>query len=137
MRATLGHRRLRVVAVLLLLGLGLACGDDDDDGGDSGDGQVADAAPDNDAGDDPDASIGETTACPPTPDLRCSAVTEICVVKTPVGPAQTSSCEPLPEGCEAERTCGCAGAELCTGSFDTCSESEAENTIVCECPQCQ
>ena len=133
MRATLGHHRLRVVAVLLLLGLGLACGGDDDDGGDSGDGKVADAAP----GDDPDASIGETTACPPTPDLRCNAATEICVVSTPVGPAETSSCEPLPDGCQADRTCGCAGAELCTGAFDTCSESEAENTIVCECPQCQ
>ncbi len=137
MRATLGRGGLRVgVLLLLTLGLGLACGGDDD-GDDGGDGQVADAAPDNDSGGDRDASIGETTACPPTPDLRCSAVTEICVVKTPVGPAQTSSCEPLPEGCQAERTCGCAGAELCTGSFDTCSESEDENTIVCECPQCQ
>jgi hypothetical protein len=136
MRVTLGPRRLHVV--VLLLGLGLACGgDDDDDGGDSDDGQVADAAPDNDAGDDPDASIGETTACPPTPDLRCNAATEICVVSTPVGPAETSACEPLPDGCQAERTCGCAGAELCTGAFDTCSESEAENTIVCECPECQ
>jgi hypothetical protein len=134
MRTRLGRRWL---VVLLLLGLGVACGDDDGDGDDGGDGPVADAAPGDDAGGEVDASLGETTDCPPTPDLKCNAATEICVVRTPVGPAETSSCQPLPEGCEAERTCGCAGTELCTGSFDTCSEGETENTIVCECLECQ
>ena len=122
---------LLVVAVLF------ACGDDD--GGDDGDGDgvVIDAASGADSGDDADAAAGATTPCPPTADLECDTATEICVVQTPVGPGMTSSCEPVPDGCEADRTCDCAGDDLCKGAFDTCSEGTAENTIVCECPECQ
>lgn len=122
---------LRVLS-LLLLAVGFACGDDDGGDGDGSDGPAVDAAPG-----DPDGALGATTPCPPTADLECDSATEICVVQTPVGPAVTSSCEPVPDGCDAERTCGCAGTELCTGAFDTCSEGEAENTIVCECLECQ
>ena len=124
--------------VPLVVAFGFACGDDGgDDSGDSGDDVVIDAASGADSGGGDDGGDGATTPCPPTPDLECDSATEICVVKTPVGPAETSSCEPVPAGCEEERTCGCAGVELCTGSFDTCSPGEGENTIVCECPQCQ
>jgi hypothetical protein len=111
--------------LLLLVAVALACGDDDG-GGDSGDGD----------GPTPDA-LAATTPCPPTADLECDSATEICVVQTPIGPAETSSCQPVPAGCDAERDCECAGAEICTGSFDTCSEDRGANTIVCECPQCQ
>lgn len=68
--------------------------------------------------------------------LTCDAETEVCVARTPVGPAIVHSCEPVPAGCEEDRSCGCAGAVLCEGAFGVCTEV-GENQLECECPQCQ
>jgi hypothetical protein len=49
----------------------------------------------------------------------------------------TYTCQPLPGGCASDRSCGCVGATLCTGTFDHCSNNPAPNTITCECLACQ
>ncbi len=74
-------------------------------------------------------------ACGPT-GLTCDPATEVCVARTPIGPAIVHSCEAVPAGCDADRTCGCAGAALCTGGFDRCTEL-GENELQCECERCQ
>ena len=68
------------------------------------------------------------------PGLSCDPKSEVCVAKTPVGPAIVYSCEPVPDGCE--RDCGCAGASLCTAPFLACSELPP-NRLICDCLQCQ
>ena len=81
----------------------------------------------------PDAP--SSTGCGTGP--PCNYATEICVISTPVGPGESYACQPLPAGCDDDRTCGCVGATLCTGAFDTCTDRIPENTVACECPQCQ
>lgn len=76
-----------------------------------------------------------STPCGPS-GLSCDTDTEICVATTPVGPGVVYSCEPVPSGCEQDRSCGCAGAVLCEGAFGVCSEL-GENQLQCECPECQ
>jgi hypothetical protein len=76
-----------------------------------------------------------STPCGPS-GLACDTDTEVCVARTPIGPATVYACEPVPAGCEQDRGCGCAGAVLCEGAFGVCSEL-GENQIQCECPQCQ
>jgi hypothetical protein len=78
---------------------------------------------------------GEDTPCGPS-GLVCRSDTEICVARTPVGPATVYTCEPVPQGCEQDRTCSCAGAVLCRDGFDVCSET-GPNQLQCECPLCQ
>ncbi len=76
----------------------------------------------------------QTTVC--GPELICSTATEICVERGPVGPAVIYSCEPVPLGCESDRSCACAAASLCQPPFDTCGDV-GPNTIFCDCPMCQ
>jgi hypothetical protein len=73
---------------------------------------------------------------PCSPELSCDPVNEICVARTPVGPTVIYACEPVPAGCEDDRSCGCAGTALCTEPFDACTQT-AENTLECACPECQ
>ncbi len=68
--------------------------------------------------------------------LGCDPDSQICVGRTPVGPAIVYSCEPVPAGCEEDRSCACAGGALCQGAFYACTEA-GENQLECECPQCQ
>lgn len=96
-------------------------------GGDGG--TPADAS----SGDGLDASP-DTTACGT---MQCQAASQICVIETPVGPGQRYSCQDVPAACTSDRSCACAGATLCAGTFDVCSDAPDDNTIVCECPQCQ
>jgi hypothetical protein len=77
----------------------------------------------------------KTTLCGPA-GLTCQRDTEICVARSPIGPAIVWSCEPLPSGCEEDRSCACAGAALCAKPFDLCTQ-QAENRLGCECAQCQ
>jgi hypothetical protein len=83
---------------------------------------------------------GPVLVCPrPTPcgpDLSCDASRQICVSRGPVGPSVVYACEPVPAGCELDRSCGCAGTSLCQPPFDACSEV-ARNEIFCECGMCQ
>ena len=78
--------------------------------------------------------------CAPTtpcgPGLHCDGAGEVCVSRYPVGPAIVYACEPVPNGCEIDRSCACAGPALCQGAFDTCHDA-GPNAIACECPQCQ
>lgn len=109
------------IALALVLLVASACGDD---------------SPTRPLGDGGlDAPTG-TTACPEGADLSCDAPTEICVITTPRGPAEVASCEPVPQGCEADRSCRCAGPTLCQSPYDSCSES-ADNTLTCSCLNCQ
>ena len=75
------------------------------------------------------------TPCGPS-GLTCDPTQQICVSKTPVGPAVTYSCEPIPAGCEEDRSCVCAGPALCTSPFTLCTDI-APNSLQCECPECQ
>ena len=83
---------------------------------------------------------GPVLVCPrPTPcgpDLSCDSASEICVSHGPVGPAVLYACEPVPAGCESNRSCECAGATLCQPPFATCRDG-GPNAIFCDCPQCQ
>jgi hypothetical protein len=100
---------LRAIALVMLMA---ACGADDHGGIDA-----------------PTSTVcGTGSPCGPT---------QICVIRTPIGPGQSYTCEAVPVGCTHDRTCGCLGAALCSGSFDTCSSADVPNTINCECPQCQ
>ncbi len=71
------------------------------------------------------------TPCPPTPGLQCDRATEVCVVVGPIGPAEISSCEPVPAGCEADRTCACMEAVACPQYTVQCVD-RADNTIYCD-----
>ncbi len=82
------------------------------------------------------ACLASTTRTPCGPALSCDTATEICVAREPVGPAITYACEPVPPGCESDRSCRCAGASLCQGAFSTCADA-GPNAITCECPLCQ
>jgi hypothetical protein len=64
----------------------------------------------------------------------CETATEICVARA--GPvAITYRCMPVPPGCEADRTCACAGDDFCVDAFDTCNNVDP-NHIECSCPAC-
>jgi len=139
----------------LVLAVGLGCGDDEGPG--AADAAASDAAPGAADAASSDAAAGaadagltdgsssdgiatdapSATRCAPTEGLYCDSATQICVVKGPVGPANTSSCQPVPSGCEGDRTCGCVAATLCEAPFDTCSPGEVENAVFCECLTCQ
>ena len=77
----------------------------------------------------------EGTHCGPA-GLVCDPATEICVATTPIGPATVYSCELIPDGCEEDRGCACAGATLCEEPFGLCRET-GENRLECECLKCQ
>jgi len=117
---------LRIAIVVLLLS---ACGDD---------GNPVDAGPTEDAtsedatGNSSDGAAG--TACGAE---SCDPLTQICVVKGPVGPTYNYTCMTVPTGCEQDRSCACVAATFCTGAFDTCSDGQVANTVTCDCPTCQ
>ena len=75
------------------------------------------------------------TPCGPS-GLICRTDTEVCVARTPVGPAIVYECEPVPQGCDQDRSCACAGVALCQDPFNVCTETGA-NQLQCECPLCQ
>ena len=77
----------------------------------------------------------KTTPCGPA-GLTCKRGTEICVARSPIGPAISWSCESVPSGCENDRSCACAGAVLCAQPFDLCTNQGA-NRLSCECAECQ
>jgi hypothetical protein len=82
----------------------------------------------------------QTTFTPnPTPcggNLTCDPFTDVCVATSPIGPAIQYTCEPIPSGCEQDRSCSCAGATLCNPPFNTCLDT-GPNQISCECLLCQ
>ena len=77
----------------------------------------------------------EPTTCGAT-GLTCDPDTEICLARTPIGPATVYSCEPIPSGCGDDRSCACAGPMLCDDAFHLCTEL-GDNQLQCECPRCQ
>ena len=81
------------------------------------------------------SAVPTTTPCGPA-GLTCRRDTEVCVARSPIGPAIVWSCQPVPSGCEKDRSCACAGASLCAEPFDLCTE-QAENQLGCECAECQ
>ncbi|HEU5055300.1 MAG TPA: hypothetical protein VFU21_02190 [Kofleriaceae bacterium] len=122
--------RSRALVLALVLG---ACGGDDDGDGTDGDGPPADAALGADASEVlPDA--GATTACGPGEEIMyCDRSTEICVQQE-TGPGYIYECAELPDGCDPARDCaGCS--QLCNMP-DDCVDSDADNTILCACPEC-
>ena len=82
------------------------------------------------------ACVSSSTPTPCGPELSCDTVSEMCVAREPVGPAIIHACEPVPAGCESDRSCRCGGASLCQGAFRTCAEA-GPNSITCVCPGCQ
>jgi hypothetical protein len=94
--------------------LAAACGDDEVSG-------TGDASTNN----------PETTPCPPTGDLICETGTHVCVKEGAFGPSYTSSCKPVPSGCETDRMCDCLSPSLCPPGTFICTELAA-NTIFCD-----
>jgi hypothetical protein len=63
---------------------------------------------------------------------------EMCVIREPVGPTSIQTCEPIPAGCAADRTCGCTAASLCLPPFDECADLRVlGDAIICRCALCQ
>src|SRR5438309_140555 len=60
------------------------------------------------------------TPCGPT--LSCDTASEVCVAREHGGPAVDYACEPVPAGCESDRSCSCAGASLCQGVSGACRD---------------
>ncbi len=58
---------------------------------------------------------------------------QICVRRERGGPGVVYACEPVPSGCESDRSCDCVRAALCP--FDTCGD-EGPNAISCVCERC-
>ncbi len=79
------------------------------------------------------ACASSSTATPCGPELSCDSANQICVRREHGGPGVFYACEPVPPGCESDRSCGCVRARLCP--FDTCGD-EGPNSISCVCPRC-
>jgi hypothetical protein len=81
--------------------------------------------------DDYDAACVQPPA--PTTCADC-ALGETCVTRfTQLGPEV--SCVPTSPACgDGPATCACMGADVCTGVFDACSETE--DGLGCSCPVC-
>ena len=77
------------------------------------------------------SASGTPTPC--GPELTCDSASQICVRREHGGPGVFYVCEPVPAGCEADRSCRCAGASLCQGL--PCQD-EGPNAIACVCPAC-
>lgn len=77
-----------------------------------------------------------TDACAPEPNCgedTCSD-SEVCITHvTQLGPQR--ACAAIGEDCDGEATCGCMGAEVCTGVFDLCND-DADGGLSCGCPVC-
>jgi hypothetical protein len=71
--------------------------------------------------------------CGPT--LSCDTASEVCVAGVQGGPGLFHACEPVPTGCEADRSCRCVGASLCQRPSDTCTDN-GPNSIACVCLPC-
>jgi hypothetical protein len=82
------------------------------------------------------AACAPSAGTPCGPGLTCNA-SEICVVFGPFGPGSFSrTCEPVPAGCDLDRTCGCVSATLCPAPH-VCRDVEAPgDVILCECVAC-
>jgi hypothetical protein len=65
----------------------------------------------------------------------CDPATEICVGRAG-GVAILWSCQPVPAGCAADRSCGCVASSLCIDAFDLCIDGPGDDTVRCECPKC-
>jgi len=79
------------------------------------------------------ACLSSGTPTPCGPDLSCDSASQICVRREQGGPGVIYACEPVPAGCEADRSCGCAGTSLCQ-PFPC--QDEGANSIACVCPAC-
>jgi hypothetical protein len=118
-----------LLTLTLAMTLGAACGGSGDD---DSSGQV-DAALGADSNEIlPDAA--DMTACGDDPIIYCERATEICVQRS-AGAGFTYSCEPLPDGCDAERSCDFC-AEACGSAEFECADSDGDNTLSCECVVC-
>lgn len=67
-------------------------------------------------------------------ELQCDARSEICV--TTVARPYRYACEPVPAACHGDRSCDCAGEELCQQRGDVCVDA-GENVIQCVCRRCR
>ena len=71
------------------------------------------------------------TSCGPE---SCDRANQICVSCECGGPT-SFSCEPIPAGCQAERTCSCLAATLCaptaTNPYAMCFDL-SDNQIDCD-----
>ena len=82
------------------------------------------------------ASCCTQCGTPCAPGVTCGS-SEICVIFGPFGPgAFSQTCQPVPAGCELDRTCGCVSDALCP-SPNVCRDLDAPgDRILCECAAC-
>jgi len=81
------------------------------------------------------ACLASSTRTPCGPTLSCDTATEVCVAREQGGPGVFYTCEPVPAGCESDRSCRCVGAALCQPPSTTCTD-DGPNAITCACPAC-
>jgi hypothetical protein len=78
-----------------------------------------------------DTDPGRTCAPQACGAVTCDVDTEVCVGIGPFGPSVDHACEPIPAGCQSDRTCGCVEAALCPSGTVSCS-TVALNEIFCD-----
>ena len=61
----------------------------------------------------------------------CNVEIEVCVGTGPIGPSVAHSCQPIPSGCEHDRTCECVSDSLCPSGTIACSDA-ATNEVFCD-----
>ena len=77
------------------------------------------------------------TPCPEGGTQFCDRATEVCVVRSLHGPV-VPVCEPIPAGCQNDRTCGCMQQPICgdAKSYPCSTDPMQDNTVHCACPAC-
>jgi len=115
-RGTVRGRRAHT-GVVLLLGVLAACSVDTVVGRGSSDA--------------PPVLDGTPTACGPQ---VCDRAREICVINRALQDEYV--CAPVPQGCEADRSCSCVATVVCTAIYTACTDAPEDNRVVCNCPQC-
>lgn len=78
----------------------------------------------------PDDVIGRTCDPQTCGTTTCNVELEVCVGIGPIGPSVAHSCEPIPSGCEHDRTCECVES-LCPSGTVACSDV-AVNEVFCD-----
>ena len=93
---------------------------------------VGSCVPENSGAQCPDDTDPNRTCDPQTcGTTTCDVTTEVCVGTGPIGPSVDHSCEPIPDGCEHDRTCDCVSSSLCPAGTVACSDVTT-NEIFCD-----
>ncbi|MCA9669489.1 MAG: hypothetical protein KC503_28035 [Myxococcales bacterium] len=69
-------------------------------------------------------------------DTFCDATSEVCAEVQPQSSPPRKACQAVPPQCSNDHSCGCVGKAVCGTGIYTCIDVNAENTVLCTCPNC-